>query len=75
MPNTLTKEYIEDHKLTIHNYESWGKALAEKILTEASSKADGTVEKIKLDVPITIEANTKGCISVCAWGVCIHIDV
>lgn len=73
----LTTQYVEEHSLTIHDPDSWAKALQEVILRKTKEKVEscGPQKEIKMDVPVTVSANTKGCITVCAWGVCVHVKV
>ncbi|WP_281926557.1 hypothetical protein [Roseibium album] len=71
----LTKEYILAHSREIHDFDSFGRAIVEAVLTEAADRAAGESEmKINGEFTIT-EVSAKGCVTVCAWGVCVHVNV
>ena len=67
----LSREYLEAHMLSIHDYESWGKAIVEAILADSLSQA-GAVKEIRVDAPFTVSATPQGCVKICYKNFCIH---
>ncbi|QOF72656.1 hypothetical protein IG197_06185 [Aminobacter sp. SR38] len=61
MPNTLDRQYVEDH-LGAHNYESFGRSIVAAVLEEAleqRSRDGGGDLKFKLETKL--EATSSGC--------------
>ena len=69
----LTREYVESHMLTIHDYETWGKALAEQVLRQVKEQAGDGEAWITMELPVRVSATTEGCISICICGVSVHV--
>lgn len=69
----LDRNYIEEHLIGVHSYESWARAFIEKALKELKVEigTDSVPEK-EIEVKLKISANTKGCITICGFGICIH---
>lgn len=73
--NFLNARYIEEHKISIHDYESWGKAVVEQILTQVTSRSGEDVRAVETEIPVKVEANTKGCITVTVGFASVHVKV
>ena len=61
----LTKEYVRDHMVDLHSYESFGRSLLEQIMHCADTKLEsmgGEADKIELDAKIVVEPyKPEGC--------------
>ncbi|MEZ5046565.1 MAG: hypothetical protein R2831_06200 [Chitinophagaceae bacterium] len=64
---TLTKEYIDNHSHSIHNYESFGRLLVDLILKETSNQVPPEgLDKVafNMDVEVTPFPGND-CIKIC----------
>ncbi|KJD38051.1 hypothetical protein [Paenibacillus polymyxa] len=73
----LTSEYIDNHMLKIHNYDSFGRALVEYLLNEAAKQTGtGAHNEIVLNEKIVISpVEALGCMKVVIGGVLVHVAV
>ncbi|MET3828631.1 hypothetical protein ABIC86_000091 [Paenibacillus sp. DS2363] len=72
----LTKKYITEHALKVHDYNSFGRALVEKVLLEAASKFEDeetSFEQMEFDVKVKIEPyKPESCTIVVILGIGVH---
>ncbi|WP_141546635.1 hypothetical protein [Bacillus toyonensis] len=71
----LNKEYLEDHKIGIHDYTSFGRVLCEQIMNTAIEEiGDQEVDSHEINLKINVSPVARfGCLNVCVDSFCIHI--
>ncbi|WP_141546634.1 hypothetical protein [Bacillus toyonensis] len=75
----LNKEYLENHKIGIHDYESFGRVFCEQIMnTVIEEVGDQEVDSHEIDLKVTVLGVTlERCVQACFWYKgkkhCIHI--
>jgi hypothetical protein len=63
----LTAEYIENHALTVHTMESFGRTLVAYALSQAqkqAAKAGTPPSQIEVSIPLVVKPTLQGCVSV-----------
>ncbi|AXO96267.1 hypothetical protein MCCC1A01412_20895 [Bacillus anthracis] len=75
----LDQDYINEHLSQLHTPETWGAAVIDAALKQASQNVAGLAEppaSVEVNVPLTIspvEYQGRLCIQVCAIFACIHV--
>lgn len=73
---SLTKKYIDEHALKVHDYNSFGRALVEKVLLEASNKLENeetSVDEVEFDVKVKIQPyEPENCTVIVILGIGVH---
>ncbi|AXO96269.1 hypothetical protein MCCC1A01412_20905 [Bacillus anthracis] len=78
-PRRLNQDYINQHLSQLHTPETWGAAVLDTALKQASQNVAGLTNppaSIELNVPITlspVEYQGKNCFSCCMFGFCVHL--
>jgi hypothetical protein len=73
----FTPQYVEEHLANVHTYESFGRAIAERLARTAAGKlADDSPDVVRFDAPVEVSpAIARGCLRVCILGICFHINL
>jgi hypothetical protein len=81
MPATMNQKYIRDHQLHLHTPDSWGRAIAYQVLTDAG-KSIGPKEVETAVLTGTFHVSpieALGCIEVCydtpIGPICLHVEI
>jgi hypothetical protein len=75
----ITAKYLEEHRHSLHTPESWGRALAERVLEAAINKIGSGAGPVDIDMKFTVKAyDPLGCVQICAVyngvQVCYHVN-
>lgn len=81
--NNLTADYVADHRIGLHNTDSFARALIERVLREAESQlgqrgANSPAALIEIPARMFVSpVQTAGCVQVCVQiggaTVCYHV--
>ena len=71
----LNAQYILEHQMEVHNYDSFGRALSHYVLEQILEEIalQGEQDEVNVNVSFNVKANSKGCITIKTPFGTIHV--